>query len=204
MIKVNASTGRVHGARWHRSPNCDERPHGMTPELLVLHCISLPPRQFGGRYIDALFTNCLDTHSHASFCDLAGVNVSAHVLIRRDGDMVQFVSLNQRAWHAGPSSFAGREACNDFSIGIELEGCEDVPYQPIQYLCLSRLYVALVEAYPAIATNPVVGHSDIAPGRKTDPGPSFDWRHFVLGVARTGTEPPQTLGRDSATGRLST
>jgi len=204
MIKVNASTGRVHGARWQPSPNCDERPGGMTPELLVIHCISLPPRRFGGPFIDALFTNCLDPGSDPSFCDLADVNVSAHLLIRRNGAMVQFVSCNQRAWHAGPSSFGGREACNDFSIGVELEGSEDVAYRRAQYLCLTRLYIALVQAYPALAANPVVGHSDIAPGRKTDPGPSFDWRQFALAVGEAGITMPRTPADDPATSGVTT
>ena len=155
------------------SPHCDARPPGCAIDLIVLHNISLPAGQFGTPYIDALFRGCLDTTADPSFADLAGLRVSAHFLLRRDGRTVQYVSCAQRAWHAGASSHRGRARCNDFSIGIELEGSDDCPFEPAQYDTLARLLGALCAHYP-IAD--IVGHSDVAPQRKTDPGPCFDWR----------------------------
>lgn len=157
------------------SPNCDVRPAGTDISLLVIHNISLPPGQFGGGYIAELFTNQLDCDIHPYFEQLRPLRVSAHFLIRRDGAVVQFVSANQRAWHAGVSSFAGRERCNDFSIGIEMEGTDFEPYTPAQYASLLELTAALQSRYPVLD---VVGHEHIAPGRKTDPGPFFDWRYY--------------------------
>ena len=165
-------------ARRHGSPNCDARPEGAEISLLVVHGISLPPRQYGGSYIEQLFCNCLNPQEHSYFAEIAGLQVSAHLLIRRDGELVQFVSFDQRAWHAGVSCFEGRERCNDFSIGIELEGCDDEAYQPAQYSQLVEVVMSLMEAYPGITPARIVGHSDIAPGRKTDPGPAFDWDCF--------------------------
>ena len=173
-------------ARWHPSPNCDARPDAELPELLVLHNISLPAGCYGGPHIDELFCNELDTRAHETFFELEGLRVSAHLLIRRNGVIVQYVSLNDRAWHAGPSVFEGRKACNDFSIGIELEGSDDVAYTPAQYNALAPLYVDLTRAYPALAANPVVGHSDIAPQRKTDPGSAFDWDRLERDVQSHG------------------
>lgn len=157
------------------SPNRDPRPEGCRPDLVVVHGISLPPGEFGGPWIDQLFTNALPAGAHPYFRDIAGLRVSSHLLVRRDGELVQYVPLHERAWHAGASCFGGRTACNDFSIGIELEGADDVPYEPVQYEQLAAVIHALRDAYPELARAPVVGHSDIAPGRKTDPGPAFEW-----------------------------
>lgn len=178
MMQVDTTTGRIDGARWLASPNFDERPHGVVPSLLVVHGISLPPAEYGGPWIDQFFCNTLDPAAHPYFAQIQSLRVSSHLLIRRTGVLVQYVAFEKRAWHAGQSCFAGREACNDFSIGVELEGCDDEAYCVAQYRTLAQVYAALVHAYPHIATHPVVGHSDIAPGRKTDPGPMFDWAHF--------------------------
>ena len=161
------------------SPNCDERPAGATIDLLVVHAISLPPGEFGGPEIEALFTNRLDPAAHPYFAGIAGLRVSAHFLIRRNGGLVQFVPCERRAWHAGASSWGGRERCNDFSIGVELEGTDDVPFEDAQYATLAVLTDALAGAYPLRA---VAGHSDVAPGRKTDPGPHFDWSRYRAAV----------------------
>jgi AmpD protein len=166
------------------SPNCDERPAGGEIDLLVVHGISLPPGEYGGRHIEALFTNCLNPDEHPYFNEIKELRVSAHILICRDGQIVQFVPFDQRAWHAGESCFEGRECCNDFSIGVELEGCDDESYEEIQYQRLAELAQALMAGYPLITPERIVGHSDIAPGRKTDPGPGFDWAHFRALLAR--------------------
>jgi len=147
----------------------------MPIELLVVHGISLPPGEFGGSAIDALFTNSLNPAEHPYFELIAGHMVSAHCLVRRGGEIVQYVSFNNMAWHAGVSAFQGRVACNDFSIGIELEGTDEIPYTQAQYKALAKLIKLLQNAYPLITKERIVGHSDIAPGRKTDPGPAFDW-----------------------------
>lgn len=160
------------------SPNCDHRPPDIEVDLLVVHGISLPPGEFGGPWIDHLFTNCLNPAEHPYFASIAGLEVSAHVLIRRNGGCVQYVNFDERAWHAGQSCFDGRERCNDYSIGIELEGADDIAYEPLQYARLSKLAVALMQVYPGITPQRIVGHKDIAPGRKTDPGPAFDWGYF--------------------------
>lgn len=160
------------------SPNCDERPADTEIDLLVIHGISLPPGEFGGDAINALFTNQLDPKAHPAFHSIADLKVSAHILIRRDGEVIQYVPFKKRAWHAGESSFQGRTRCNDFSIGIELEGADTVPYEPIQYQRLAALTQVLMQFYPGITQQRIVGHSDIAPGRKTDPGAAFDWQHF--------------------------
>lgn len=164
------------------SPNCDLRPAGSAIELIVVHAISLPPGSFGGPGIVELFTNRLDPGAHPYYASIAAIAVSAHFLVRRDGELIQFVPCAQRAWHAGPSSWCGRERCNDFSIGIELEGCDEMPFEPPQYDALAALTLALKAHYP-IAD--LVGHSDIAPGRKTDPGPHFDWPRYRALVAQT-------------------
>lgn len=147
-------------------------------DLIVIHGISLPPRQYGGPFIDQLFTNSLDPQAHPYFHGIAGRRVSAHVLVDRAGRVTQYVPFSMRAWHAGESNFCGREACNDFSIGIEFEGCDEEPYEPVQYRVAAAIVGALRHAWPAIGHDRIVGHSDIAPGRKTDPGPAFDWAHF--------------------------
>lgn len=162
------------------SPNCDTRPASEEGEvsLLVIHNISLPPGKFGGGYIEQLFTNCLPSESHPYFTDISELEVSAHVLIDRWGKCTQFVAFEERAWHAGESCFAGRNNCNDFSVGIELEGTDSSGYTDVQYSALGGLTRSLMRHYPAINRERVVGHSDIAPGRKTDPGPGFDWQRY--------------------------
>jgi AmpD protein len=164
-------------ARWLASPNYNQRPE-VDISMLVVHNISLPPKQFGGAYIEDFFCNQLDCHADPYFEEIKNLKVSAHLLIKRDGDMVQFVPFNQRAWHAGVSEFEGQSNCNDFSIGIELEGADDVPYTQQQYQALAQVAECLLNHYPQITKNRIVGHDQIAPGRKTDPGESFDWSHF--------------------------
>jgi AmpD protein len=159
------------------SPNFDARPEGVALDLLVIHNISLPPGQFGGPYIADLFRNRLDFDAHPYFDQLRSLRVSAHFLIRRDGEVLQFVSANDRAWHAGASNFCGRERCNDFSIGIELEGTDFDPFEAAQYDTLAALTVALQARYRLAD---VTGHEHIAPGRKTDPGPFFDWSRYQV------------------------
>jgi len=154
------------------SPNQDERPAGAEVTLLVLHSISLPPGEYGGDAIERLFTNRLDPAAHPYFAEVAALRVSSHFLIRRDGELLQFVPLGRRAWHAGVSSWRGRERCNDFSVGVELEGSDDAPFTDPQYARLAALIAALRRALPL---RDIAAHSDVAPGRKTDPGPGFDW-----------------------------
>ena len=175
---VDVSTGLISGAQFLASPHHDERPTGTAIDLLVIHGISLPPGEFGGPWIERLFMGTLSADAHPSFKHIAGLRVAAHLLIRRDGSLVQFVPFHKRAWHAGVSAFQGREACNDFSIGIEIEGDDATPYAPAQYSALASVTTALLRAYPGITTARIVGHSDIAPGRKTDPGPAFDWARY--------------------------
>jgi AmpD protein len=169
------------GAVQTLSPNFDERPADAALTLLVVHNISLPPGEFGGEAVARLFTNTLDFTAHPYYETLHDLRVSAHFLIHRDGKLVQFVPCAKRAWHAGPSVWRGRARCNDFSIGVELVGADDQPYAERQYLCLSELTLALRGRYPVID---VVGHSDIASGRKTDPGPAFDWGRYRALLAR--------------------
>jgi len=164
--------GLLEGARYIASPNCDARPVNARIELIVIHNISLPPGEFGGPGIVELFLNRLDRAAHAYFAGIAQLRVSAHFLLRRDGEIIQFVPCTQRAWHAGVSLWCGRERCNDFSVGIELEGADDIPFADVQYAQLVSLIAAIKVRYP-IAD--IAGHSDIAPGRKTDPGAAFDW-----------------------------
>jgi len=167
--------GIVRAAAQVPSPNCDDRPEGTAVILLVVHGISLPPGEFGGPGIVELFTNRLDPAVDPYYRTVANIKVSAHFLIRRDGALTQFVPCVKRAWHAGTSSWRGRADCNDFSVGVELEGTDDVPYEAAQYTMLARLARALRRRYPIAE---VAGHSDVAPGRKTDPGPAFDWPRF--------------------------
>jgi len=173
--RIDTGTGLLDGARHVPSPNSDERPGAAPPDLIVVHGISLPPGEYGGPWIDRLFTNSLPADAHPYFATVAAMKVSSHLLIRRDGSLVQYVPFHLRAWHSGASNYCGRERCNDFSIGIELEGTDDTPYEPAQYRALSDAILALCAAYPSLSTQHVTGHSDIAPGRKTDPGPAFDW-----------------------------
>jgi AmpD protein len=175
---VKIIDGWLNSAKRCVSPNYNERPVNTDISLLVLHNISLPAGCYGTGYVEQLFANCLDCHAHESFADLAGLEVSSHLFIDRQGQLTQFVPFQQRAWHAGTSCYQGRENCNDFSIGIELEGVDDSPYTEQQYQCLVQVTVALLNSYPALNVDKIVGHSDIAPGRKTDPGPAFDWQYF--------------------------
>lgn len=164
--------GWLDGARRIPSPNCDERPAGEAVSLIVIHNISLPPGEFGGPGVIELFTNRLDPAAHPYYETIRDLRVSAHFLVRRDGELIQFVPCSKRAWHAGVSSWRGRERCNDFSVGVELEGSDETPFTDAQYAVLNDLLAALRAAHPGAD---VAGHSDIAPGRKTDPGPGFDW-----------------------------
>lgn len=173
-IEIDAA-GMAHPCQIILSPNTDARPAGTDIDMIVIHNISLPPHQFGGQGIMQLFTNRLDPAEHPYYAEIAHLKVSSHFLIRRDGELIQFVSCHQRAWHAGVSSWQGRERCNDFSIGIELEGCDESAFDDTQYLTLQALIQALQQRYPI---RHIVGHSDIAPGRKTDPGPFFDWQRL--------------------------
>ena len=174
-MQVDPESGVMHGARQIASPNCDSRPAGVEADLIVVHGISLPPGEFGGPWIDRLFTNDLPPGAHPYFAEVASLRVSSHLVIRRDGAVTQYVKFTDRAWHAGQSSYNGREACNDFSIGIELEGTDTTAYDAAQYRGLADAVGALCAAYPGLSPARLVGHSDIAPGRKTDPGPAFDW-----------------------------
>ncbi len=175
---VDALTGLMQGAKYLASPHCDARPTGVDIDLLVIHGISLPPGEFGGPWIEQLFLGTLQQGTHPYFATIGSLKVSSHVVIRRDGALLQFVPFHKRAWHAGVSSFQGREACNDFSIGVELEGTDELPYTPEQYTRLAAVTVALMRAHPGITPAHIVGHSDVAPGRKTDPGPAFDWARY--------------------------
>lgn len=174
-LQIDAATGLLGGVRQVLSPHCDERPSGAALELLVLHGISLPPGSYGGPWIDRLFSGCLPADAHPYFREIAGLRVSSHALIRRTGEIVQYVPFIRRAWHAGVSEYQGRSSCNDFSIGIELEGTDEQRYADAQYEPLAGLIEALLAAYPTLSRDRIVGHSEIAPGRKTDPGPAFDW-----------------------------
>jgi len=172
---MNIFQHRIDTATFKSSPNYDQRPDAEDISLLVIHCISLPPEQFGGDYIERLFCNCLPKDEHPYFRDIHHLRVSAHLLIRRDGSLIQFVPFDQRAWHAGQSQFQGRERCNDFSIGIELEGSVNQGFTEAQYQRLIEASKLLLAHYPRLQPTSIVGHSDIAPGRKDDPGPFFDW-----------------------------
>ncbi|MDY6944358.1 MAG: 1,6-anhydro-N-acetylmuramyl-L-alanine amidase AmpD [Pseudomonadota bacterium] len=173
---VDVQSGWMRGIRQVPSPNYDARPGGILPELIVVHGISLPPDEFGGPWIDRLFTNALPPTEHPYFDKIKDLKVSTHLLIRRDGELVQYVPFHERAWHAGVSSYQGRERCNDFSVGVELEGADEIPYEPAQYRMLGAAILELCKAYPSLSPARIAGHSDIAPGRKTDPGPVFDWQ----------------------------
>jgi AmpD protein len=176
-----AADGWLTPCRRLESPNQDERPAGEAVTLLVVHSISLPPGEYGGDAIERLFTRRLDPAAHPYFRDIAELEVSAHFLVRRDGELLQFVPTGRRAWHAGVSSWRGRERCNDFSIGVELEGSDTGPFEAAQYQRLAALIQALRAHYPL---RDLAAHSDIAPGRKTDPGPGFDWRRLLAALSR--------------------
>ena len=174
-IRIDPLTGLTCGVRQVLSAHCDARPPGMVPELIVVHGISLPPGEFGGPWIERMFAGNLDANAHPYFKSVVELRVSAHLLVRRDGEPVQFVPIGWRAWHAGASSWQGRSACNDFSVGIELEGTDDIPYEDRQYETLAGLIGALCAAFRTLSSARVVGHNEIAPDRKSDPGPAFDW-----------------------------
>lgn len=182
-----ADGGWLSGARRVASPNCDTRPAGAVVDLLVVHYISLPPGRFSGDAIERLFTNTLDCDADPFYDQLRGLRVSSHFLVRRRGEIVQFVRSDARAWHAGQSSFLGRERCNDFSIGVELEGSGDVPFTGAQYRRLASLTALLCQRHPL---RWVAGHSDVAPGRKSDPGPHFDWPGFLARIGGSGLQRP--------------
>jgi N-acetyl-anhydromuramoyl-L-alanine amidase len=173
--QVDVETGWLRSARRVESPNYDARPPGVSTDLIVIHGISLPPGEFGGPWVDRLFTNTLPAEGHPYFATIADRKVSSHLLIDRHGRLTQYVPFHARAWHAGASSYEGRTACNDFSIGIELEGTDTSPYEDAQYRSLARIVCVLCETYPDLSPGRIAGHSDIAPGRKSDPGQSFDW-----------------------------
>ncbi|NOZ51886.1 MAG: 1,6-anhydro-N-acetylmuramyl-L-alanine amidase AmpD [Gammaproteobacteria bacterium] len=184
-MKINTDTGRLYNATQVASPNYDDRPDPSDIDLIVVHNISLPPGQFGGPWIDALFTNSLDPLTHPYFAEIHQLQVSAHTLIRRDGEIVQYVPFHKRAWHAGKSQYKNRERCNDFSIGIELEGSDEQDYESPQYTQLAQLITILCTAYPKLSTQRLAGHCDIAQGRKTDPGPAFDWARLYKLLSKT-------------------
>jgi AmpD protein len=180
---IDGDSGLLSEARQSPSPNQDERPDRLDPRLLVLHSISLPPGEFGGAQIEQLFLNKLDWDEHPYFAGIRDLKVSAHLLIRRDGEVLQFVPFNRRAWHAGQSAFRGTRCCNDYSIGIELEGEDHIAYTDQQYAVLTGVTSALFEAFPGLDARNIAGHCDIAPGRKVDPGPAFDWLRLYDGIA---------------------
>jgi AmpD protein len=185
-MSIDYPVGWLSDVRRLSSPNCDPRPSGSEPELIVIHGISLPPGRYGGPWIDRLFTNTLPAEADPYFATIQDLRVSSHVLISRDGALTQYVPFSLRAWHAGASNWCGREACNDYSIGIELEGTDDEPYDDRQYPVLAALIAALQQAYPSLASGAIAGHSDIAAGRKTDPGSAFDWKHLERRVGAAG------------------
>jgi N-acetyl-anhydromuramoyl-L-alanine amidase len=174
-LRIEPATGLLAGVRQVLSPHFDARPKGIAPELIVIHGISLPAGEFGGPWIDHLFAGDLRPDAHPSFRDTAALRVSAHAVIRRNGSIIQYVPFGMRAWHAGQSQYQGRSGCNDFSIGIELEGTDEIPYTDVQYESLTALVTTLLSTYPTLSAERITGHCDIAPGRKTDPGPAFEW-----------------------------
>lgn len=177
-MKVDIIKSLLTSARYLPSQHCDDRPENTLIDLVVIHGISLPPGEFGNGSVQKFFCDELEFSQHPYFLTIAHLKVSAHLFIDRLGKVTQFVPFAKRAWHAGQSSFAGRTVCNDFSIGIELEGTDELPYEKVQYQTLAHVIKALLLAYPAISRDRIVGHSDIAPGRKTDPGPAFDWSYL--------------------------
>lgn len=181
-LRIDAKTGLALGVRQVLTDHYDARPAGVVADLIIVHGISLPPAEFGGPWIDRLFTGSLPGEVHPYFAAMAAGRVSAHALIRRDGEVVQYVPFGERAWHAGRSEYGGRAACNDFSVGIELEGTDETAYEAVQYESLAALIRGLLAAYPSLSRERVVGHSDVAPGRKTDPGAAFDWERLRASI----------------------
>ena len=186
MSGLTVAMGLLSGVRAALSPNCDARPADFEPELVVVHGISLPPGRYGGPWIERFFLNTLPPEEDPYFQSIQHLRVSSHVLIARDGSLTQYVPFELRAWHAGTSYWRGRSACNDFSIGIELEGADEEPYDERQYAALAEVVAALQRSYPSLAEGWIAGHSDIAPGRKTDPGPAFDWRRLEHAIRARG------------------
>jgi len=178
-MNINATSGILEEAELILSPNCDDRPENSDIRLLVIHNISLPPGEFGGPYINQLFCNQLDPKEHPFFDEIKELRVSSHLLIRRSGDIIQYVPFHKRAWHAGVSEFEGKACCNDFSIGIEMEGTDNDAYEEIQYQKLAEVTKQLISTYPNISPDRITGHCDIAPERKTDPGEAFDWNKYL-------------------------
>jgi N-acetyl-anhydromuramoyl-L-alanine amidase len=185
QLQVDIDSGLLRDVKYIMSPNCDARPAGIETDLIVVHGISMPPGAFGGPWIERLFTNTLPPEEHEYFAGIGPLRVSSHLVIARGGELTQYVKFTDRAWHAGVSRYRDREACNDFSVGVELEGTDELPYEPVQYQVLAEVIAALCAAYPSFSPERVVGHSDIAPGRKTDPGAAFDWPHArrLIGAA---------------------
>jgi len=183
-MRVDQSSGLLEGVEFIHSPNCDVRPDDTDISLIVLHNISLPPGEFGGEGVSQLFTNQLDKEEHPFYEEIHELRVSSHLLIRRDGTVIQYVPFHLRAWHAGVSCFEGRPVCNDFSIGIELEGTDDKPFREEQYAALDQVLASLLVAYPSLTPQKITGHEQIAPMRKTDPGPCFNW-HRVSNAMQT-------------------
>lgn len=188
---LSAHNHLIRQAKVTLSPNCDDRPDVDDIQLVVIHNISLPPGEFGGPYIEHFFCNQLDFHIHPYFEEIQSLCVSSHLLIDRKGELTQFVPFNRRAWHAGKSCYQGREACNDFSIGIELEGTDDTEFTEQQYTSLVEVVDLLLKQYPRLSATNIAGHSDIAPGRKTDPGPHFKWDYFHQLLAQKQREGKQ-------------
>ena len=184
-MNIDITSGLLDEARQVACPNYDNRPDETDIDLIVVHGISLPPGDYGGPWIDALFTNSLNPDEHPYFKEIHQLEVSSHLLIRRDGEIVQYVPFHKRAWHAGQSQYENRQRCNDFSIGIELEGSDEQDYENEQYLQLARIIETLCATYPKLSTQRIAGHSDIAPGRKTDPGAAFDWQRLYRLLGNT-------------------
>lgn len=182
-LRVHVATGMLEGVRQVLSPHLEPRPQGMVTDLVVMHGISLPPGEYGGPWIERMFTGSLPRDAHPYFATIPPGRVSAHLLVRRDGELVQFVPFHLRAWHAGKSQYEGREACNEFSIGIEMEGTDDTPYTAAQYASAGAALRALLVAYPDLSPARIVGHSDVAPGRKSDPGAAFEWERLQASLA---------------------
>jgi AmpD protein len=191
-LRIDVESGLMQGARQIASPNHDLRPPGVEADLIVVHGISLPPGEYGGAWIDRLFTNTLPAEVHPYFAEVCSLRVSSHVVVSREGAVTQYVKFTERAWHAGRSIYQGREACNDFSVGIELEGTDTTPYEAAQYSALAEVVAALCATYPRLSPNRLVGHNDISPGRKSDPGPAFDWpraRRLIAAAASACGKP---------------
>ena len=185
VFTISPGEGLIRPAEQCPSPNQDSRPIGAEPDLIIIHGISLPPGKFGGPYIEQFFTNCLDWDAHPYYSEIRGLKVSSHLFIQRDGGLIQFVPFSRRAWHAGASCYRGRQDCNDFSIGIELEGEDTTPYTGSQYLVLIKVIGALQTTFNSLCTRNIAGHCDVSPGRKSDPGPAFDWLRLYDGLSNS-------------------